>query len=119
MAALLPHVNTQKAQFKPLEIANLLWAMAKLAHNGQEQTPGLKEAVGALLPHVRAQKANFKPLEITNLLWAMATLVDNGQEQTPELNEAVAVPAAPRERTERPIYSSAYRQPAVGHGETG
>ncbi|WBA79334.1 RAP domain-containing protein [Endozoicomonas sp. GU-1] len=30
VAALLRHVNTQKANFKPQEIANLLWATAKL-----------------------------------------------------------------------------------------
>ncbi|WP_163372694.1 RAP domain-containing protein, partial [Endozoicomonas acroporae] len=90
VAALLPHVNAQKANFKPQEIANLLWAMAKLVDNGQEQTPELNEAVAALLPHVNVQKANFKPQGIANLLWAMAKLVDSGLEQTPELKEAVA-----------------------------
>ncbi|MGI2030338.1 RAP domain-containing protein [Endozoicomonas acroporae] len=90
VAALLPHVNAQKANFKPQEIANLLWAMAKLVDNGQKQTPEFKEAVAALLPQVNAQKANFKPQEITNLLWAMAKLVDNGQALAPGLNEAVA-----------------------------
>ncbi len=90
VAALLPHVNAQKAHFKPQEIANLLWAMAKLVDNGQERTPELNEAVAALLPHVNAQKAHFKPQEIANLLWAIAKLVANGQELTPELNEAVA-----------------------------
>ncbi|WP_422469060.1 hypothetical protein, partial [Endozoicomonas sp. ALC013] len=48
-------------------IANLLWAMAKLANNGQAQRPELNEAVAALLPHVNAQKAHFKPQEIANL----------------------------------------------------
>ena len=72
------------------EIANLLWAMAKLVGNGQERTPELNEAVAALLPQVIAQKAHFNPQEIANLLWAMAKLVDNGQERTPELKEAVA-----------------------------
>ena len=91
VAALLPHVNAQKANFKPQEIANLLWAMAKLVDNGQKQTPEFKEAVAALLPHVNAQKANFKPQEIANLLWAMAKLTDNGQERTPEFKEAVPV----------------------------
>ncbi|MBO9484113.1 DUF1601 domain-containing protein, partial [Salinisphaera sp. G21_0] len=89
VAALLPHVNAQKANFKSQEISNLLWAMAKLADNGQKQTPGLKKTVALLLPHVNAQKADFKPQGIANLLWAMAKLVDNGQEQTPEFNEAV------------------------------
>ncbi|MBO9484619.1 RAP domain-containing protein, partial [Salinisphaera sp. G21_0] len=64
--------------------------MAKLVDNGQEQTPGLKEAVAALLPHVNAKKDQFNAQDIANLLWAMAKLVDNGQDQTSELNEAVA-----------------------------
>ncbi|WBA79295.1 hypothetical protein [Endozoicomonas sp. GU-1] len=55
-------------------LANLLWALAKLAGNGQESLPTLKEAVAALLPHVNIQKTNFKPQEIANLLWAMAKL---------------------------------------------
>ncbi|MBO9494357.1 DUF1601 domain-containing protein [Thalassotalea sp. G20_0] len=91
VAALLPHMNTQKDQFIPQHIANLLWAMAKLVDNGQEQTPELNEAVARLLANVNAQKGNFKPQEITNLLWAMAKLVDNGQEQTPILSRAEAV----------------------------
>ncbi|MGO0307023.1 hypothetical protein ACTL6P_10490 [Endozoicomonas acroporae] len=70
-------------------IVNLLWAMAKLVDNGQNQTPELKQAVAALLPHVNAKKADFAPQEIANLLWAMAKLVDNGQERTPEFNVAV------------------------------
>uniref|UniRef100_UPI0013D7186B RAP domain-containing protein n=1 Tax=Endozoicomonas acroporae TaxID=1701104 RepID=UPI0013D7186B len=74
VAALLPHVNARKADFKPQETTNLLWAMAKLVDNGQKQTPEFKEAVAALLPHVNAQKANFKPQEITNLLSAIAKL---------------------------------------------
>ncbi|MBO9484649.1 RAP domain-containing protein, partial [Salinisphaera sp. G21_0] len=72
------------------EIANLLWAMAKLVNNGQERTPELKEAVAALLSNVNAQKDQFIPQHIANLLWAMAKLVDNGQERTAELKEAVA-----------------------------
>ncbi|MBO9483645.1 RAP domain-containing protein [Salinisphaera sp. G21_0] len=72
------------------EIANLLWAMAKLVDNGQERTPELNEAVAALLPHMNTKKDQFNAREIANLLWAMAKLVDNGQERTPELNEAVA-----------------------------
>ncbi|MBO9496858.1 DUF1601 domain-containing protein [Thalassotalea sp. G20_0] len=71
------------------EIANMLWAMAKLVDNEQEPTSGLNEAVAALLPLVNAQKHRFIPQHIANLLWAMAKLVDNGQEQMPELNEAV------------------------------
>uniref|UniRef100_UPI0013D3B8DD RAP domain-containing protein n=1 Tax=Endozoicomonas acroporae TaxID=1701104 RepID=UPI0013D3B8DD len=89
VAALLPHVNAQKANFKPQEISNLLWAMAKLVDSGLEKTPELKDAVAALLPHVNAQKDQFIPQHIANLLWAMAKLMDNGHEQTPEFNEAV------------------------------
>ncbi|MBO9484658.1 RAP domain-containing protein, partial [Salinisphaera sp. G21_0] len=71
-------------------IANQLWAIAKLVDNGQEHTPGLKEAVAALLPHVNAKKDQFIPQGIAILLWAMAKLLDYGQEQTPEFKEAVA-----------------------------
>ncbi|MBO9495657.1 DUF1601 domain-containing protein [Thalassotalea sp. G20_0] len=90
VAALLPHVNAQKAHFKPQEIANLLWAIAKLMDSGQERTPELNKAVATLLLLVNTQKANFKPQGIANLLWAMAKLVDNGQARSPGLNEAVA-----------------------------
>ncbi|WP_163387874.1 DUF1601 domain-containing protein, partial [Endozoicomonas acroporae] len=90
MAALLPHVNAQEANFKPQEIVNRLWAMAKLADNGQEQRLELNETVAALLPHINAQKDQFNAQGITNLLWAMAKLTDNGHERTPELKEAVA-----------------------------
>ncbi|MBO9482572.1 RAP domain-containing protein [Salinisphaera sp. G21_0] len=106
VAALLPHVETkaeskeEKDQFKPQGVANLLWALAKLADNGLEleKTPKLKEAVVALLPHVKIkaeskeEKDHFKPQEVANLLWAVAKLVDNGLEleKTPKLKEAVA-----------------------------
>ncbi|WP_422468729.1 RAP domain-containing protein, partial [Endozoicomonas sp. ALC013] len=89
VAALLPHVNAQKAHFKPQGIANLLWAMAKLVDKGLERTPGLNEAVAVLLPQVNAQKDQFIHQHIANLLWAMAKLVDNGQEHSPGLYEAV------------------------------
>ncbi|WBA84037.1 DUF1601 domain-containing protein [Endozoicomonas sp. GU-1] len=89
VAALLPHVQTQEEQFNPQQIANLLWAMAKLVDNG-EWTPDLKAAVATLLTHVNAYQANFKPQEIVNLLWAMAKLVDNGQKLTPGLKTALA-----------------------------
>ncbi|WP_422463892.1 hypothetical protein, partial [Endozoicomonas sp. ALB115] len=91
VATLLPHVNGQKANFKPQGITNLLWAMAKLVDNGKKRTPELNEAVAALLPHVHEQKDQLNAQGITNLLWAMAKLVDNGQERTPGLNGAVAV----------------------------
>ncbi|WBA79356.1 RAP domain-containing protein [Endozoicomonas sp. GU-1] len=71
-------------------VANLLWALAKLVDNGQEQTPKFNGAVAALLPHVNPQKKQFIPQHIVNLLWAMAKLADYGQERTPEFNAAVA-----------------------------
>ncbi|WP_422488752.1 DUF1601 domain-containing protein [Endozoicomonas sp. ALE010] len=91
VAALLPHVNVLKTNFKPQGITNLLWSMAKLVDNGQERIPGLKEAVATLLHRVNAKKADFNLQQITNLLWAIAKLVDNGQGQTQGLKEAVAV----------------------------
>ncbi|WP_163370439.1 RAP domain-containing protein, partial [Endozoicomonas acroporae] len=90
VAALLPQVNAQKANFKTQEITNLLWALAKLEDNGQEQIPGLNEAVAVLLPYVNALKDQLIPQHIANLLWAMAKLVNSRQERTPDLNEAVA-----------------------------
>ncbi|MGO0307046.1 hypothetical protein ACTL6P_10605 [Endozoicomonas acroporae] len=71
-------------------VANLLWALAKLVDNGQEQTPTFNGAVAALLPHVNPQKKQFIPQHIVNLLWAMAKLADYGQERTPEFNAVVA-----------------------------
>ncbi|MGI2029679.1 DUF1601 domain-containing protein [Endozoicomonas acroporae] len=105
VAVLLPHVQTkaeskkEKDQFKPQDVANLLWAVAKLLDNGLEleKTPKLKEAVAALLPHVKTkaesgeEKDHFIPQHIANLLWAMVKLVDNGLEleKTAKLKEAV------------------------------
>ncbi|MBO9497097.1 DUF1601 domain-containing protein [Thalassotalea sp. G20_0] len=106
VTALLPHVKTkaelteEKDHFKPQEVTNLLWALAKLVDNGLElrKTSKLKESVTALLPHVKtkaestAEKDHFKPQEVANLLWALAKLVDNGLEleTTVTLKEAVA-----------------------------
>ncbi|WP_422451040.1 MULTISPECIES: DUF1601 domain-containing protein [unclassified Endozoicomonas] len=107
VAALLRHVKTKaetkegKDLFKPQDVANLLWAVAKLVDNGLEleKTPKLKGAVAALLPHVetkaesKEEKDQFKPQAVANLLWALAKLADNGLvlelEQTPKLKEAV------------------------------
>ncbi|MGO0309264.1 DUF1601 domain-containing protein [Endozoicomonas acroporae] len=105
VTALLPHVKTkaeskkEKDHFKPQEVANLLWAMAKLVDNGLklEKTPKLKETVTALLPHVKTnaeskeRKDHFIPQHIANLLWALAKLVDNGLEleKTPKLKQAI------------------------------
>ncbi|MBO9494272.1 DUF1601 domain-containing protein [Thalassotalea sp. G20_0] len=105
VAALLPHVKIkteskeEKDHFKPQEVANLLWAMAKLLDNGLklEETPKLREAVAALLANVKTkaeskeEKDHFIPQHIANLLWAVARLVDNGLalEKTPKLKEVV------------------------------
>ena len=107
VAALLPHVKTkaeskqEKDQFIPQNIANMLWALAKLVDNGLEleKTAQLKEVVAALLFLVKTkakskeEKHHFKPQEVANLLLAMAKLVDNGLEleKTPQLKEAVTV----------------------------
>ncbi|WP_206679456.1 hypothetical protein, partial [Endozoicomonas acroporae] len=106
VVAMLPHVKTkaeskeEKDQFKPQEVSNLVWAVAKQVDNGLElaKTPIFKEAVVALLPHVKSKaeskekKNHFIPQHIANLLWAMAKLVDNGLEleKTPLLREVVA-----------------------------
>ncbi|MBO9497772.1 hypothetical protein J7438_27360, partial [Thalassotalea sp. G20_0] len=106
VAALLPHVNTkaeskeEKGHCIPQQIANQLWAVAKLVDNGLalEKTAQLKETVAVLLLRVKTkaeskeEKDHFKPQEVANLLWAVAKLVDNGLalEKTAQLKEAVA-----------------------------
>ncbi|MGI2029676.1 RAP domain-containing protein [Endozoicomonas acroporae] len=89
---LLPHVKTNaeskenKDCFCNQDIVNLLWAVAKLVHNGLEleRTPKLKEVVAALLIHVTtkagsiAEKDQFSSQNIANLLWALAKLVEKG-----------------------------------------
>ncbi|WP_422447673.1 MULTISPECIES: RAP domain-containing protein [unclassified Endozoicomonas] len=103
IAALLPHVKIkaeskeEKDHCKPQEVANLLWAMAKLLDNGLKKTPKFREAMAALLANVttkaksKEEKDHFIPQHISNLLWAMARLVDNGLEleKTPKLKEVV------------------------------
>ena len=82
-------MNALQAHFNSQEIANLLWAMAKLVGHGHELITELKEAVLILLSRVRALKAQFNSQEIANLLWAVAKLVDHGYELTTELKGAV------------------------------
>ncbi|MGO0309282.1 RAP domain-containing protein [Endozoicomonas acroporae] len=103
VTALLPHVKIkaeskeEKDHFKPQEVANLLWAMAKLLDNGLKKTSKFREAVAALLANVKTkakskeEKDHFIPQHISNLLWAVARLVDNGLEleKTPKLKEVV------------------------------
>ncbi|MGI2030432.1 DUF1601 domain-containing protein, partial [Endozoicomonas acroporae] len=89
----------EKDLFKPQEVTNLLWALAKLVDNGLEleNAAQLKEAVAALLPRVKTkaeskqEKDHFIPQHIANLLWALAKLVDNGLEleNAVQLKEAV------------------------------
>ncbi|MGI2029805.1 DUF1601 domain-containing protein [Endozoicomonas acroporae] len=88
LAALLYHVKNkaesteEKDHFKPQDVTNLLWALAKLWDNGLElkKTLKLKETVVALLPHVKSkaeskeEKDHFIPQHIANLLWALAKL---------------------------------------------
>ncbi|MBO9484173.1 RAP domain-containing protein [Salinisphaera sp. G21_0] len=104
VVAMLPHLKTkaeskeEKDHFKPQEVTNLLWALAKLLDNGLEKTPRLREVVAALLPLVKTKaeskerKDHFIPQHIANLLWAVAKLVENGLEleKTAKLKEAVA-----------------------------
>ncbi|MBO9497096.1 DUF1601 domain-containing protein [Thalassotalea sp. G20_0] len=114
VTALLSHVKTkvestkEKDHFKPQEVANLLWAVAKLVDNGLEleKMPKLKEVMAALLPQVKSkaeskeEKDHFNPQEVASLLWAVAKLVDNGLEleKIPKLKEAVAA-LLPRVKT--------------------
>ncbi|WP_422468876.1 RAP domain-containing protein, partial [Endozoicomonas sp. ALC013] len=104
VAALLPRVKTkaeskeERDHFNPQEVANLMWAVAKLVDNRLDlgKTPKLKETVAALLSYVKTraeskqQKVHFIPQHITSLLWAVAKLVDNGLEMTAKLKEVVA-----------------------------
>ena len=55
MTALLPQVVTPPGPFKPQEISNLLWALAKLVESGLlklDQGGLASQAVTALLPQV-------------------------------------------------------------------
>ena len=82
MTALLPQVVTPPGPFKPQEISNLLWTLAKLVENGllQLDQGGLaSQTVTSLLPKVVTPPGSFKPQEISNLLWALAKLVENGR----------------------------------------
>ena len=80
-------------------------------------TPEFKEAVAALLPRVSTQKDQFIPQHIANLLWAMAKTGGQRAGADTRAQRGRGGVVALRERTKRPIYSSAYRQPAVGHGK--
>ncbi|UYM17688.1 DUF1601 domain-containing protein [Endozoicomonas euniceicola] len=93
VTALLPLVvqmaegmrTSPRAGFNPQEVANLLWALAKLMENGLEMQQAHR-AVTALLTQVvqiaegRNLRAGFNPQEVANLLWALAKLMENGLE---------------------------------------
>ncbi|UYM17693.1 DUF1601 domain-containing protein [Endozoicomonas euniceicola] len=93
VTALLPLVvqmaegtrTSPRAGFNPQEVANLLWALAKLMENGLEMQQAHR-AVTELLPQVvqmaegASPRAGFSPQEVTNLLWALTKLVGNGLE---------------------------------------
>ena len=76
--ALLPQVVTPPEPFKPQEISNLLWALAKLVDNGllqMDQGDLTSQAVTTLLSQVVTP---FKPQGISNLMWALVKLIENG-----------------------------------------
>ncbi|UYM17687.1 DUF1601 domain-containing protein [Endozoicomonas euniceicola] len=101
VTALLPLVvqmaegmrTSPRAGFNPQEVANLLWALAKLVENGLEMQQAHK-AMTALLPQVvevaekKSPEAGFSSQAVSNLLWALAKLVENGLEM-PQANRAV------------------------------
>ena len=111
-------MQNHQAEFRPQEIANLLWALAKLVEREVLTPEQASEAVTALLPQVQNHQAEFRPQEIANLLWALAKLVER-EVLTPGAGQrggdgAVATGAEPLGR----IYTSRHRQPAVCAGET-
>ena len=114
-------------QFKPQEIANLLWALAKLVDNGRLQLGIMdgpaSQAVTALLPQVESHQSDFNSQGVSNLLWALAKLVDNGRlhlDQDSLASQAVTA-LLPQVVDPSGTVSSAQHslQPAVGAGETG
>jgi len=54
--------------FKPQEVANVLWALATM---GQKADRGLLEAIQG---RATATAGDFKPQEVANVLWALATM---------------------------------------------
>ena len=134
LKALLPQVvqvASHQAGFKPQEIANLLWALAKLVENGllQLDQGGLANgAVTALLPQVvqvASHQAGFTPQGVANLLWALAKLVENGLLQLDQgglANGAVTalLPQVVQVASHQAGFTpQGDRQPAVGADETG
>ena len=83
MTALLTQVVTPPEPFKAQEISNLLWALAKLADNGQLQLrpeqPGQPSSDGAVAAGGDPSGTVYLSGHISNLLWTLAKLVDNGQ----------------------------------------
>ena len=58
---MLPQVQNHQAEFKPQEIANLLWALVKLVEHEVLTPEQASEAVMALLPQVQNHQAEFIP----------------------------------------------------------
>ena len=76
VTALLPPVQHHQAEFKPQEIANQLWALAKLVEREILTLEQAAPAVTALLSQVQYHQTKFKPQEIANQLWALAAFGD-------------------------------------------
>ena len=78
MTALLLQVQEHQAKFNPQEIANQLWALAKLVENEIFTPEQTSPALIALLQQAQKHQAKFKPQGIANQLWALAKLVERG-----------------------------------------
>ena len=68
-------------EFKPQELSNLMWALAKL-----DITPGA-ELHMAISRRAVATAMHFNPQNVTNMLWSLATL---GIQPEPELMSALS-----------------------------
>ena len=82
-------MQNHQAKFKPQEIANLLWALAKLVEHEVLTPEQASEAVTALLPQVQNHQAEFIPQHVANLLWALAKLMEREVLTPEQTSEAV------------------------------
>ena len=96
-------MNAQKDQFNTQDITNLLWAMAKLVDNGQEQITGLKATIATLLPHVNAQKDQFIPQHIAKPAVGHGETGGLRAGADTRAQKGRGCTVAPREGTEKPI----------------
>lgn len=71
------------ADFKPQEVANLLWAAASLdvLRNGEAAALGAGEALAAAAQHAASLAGCLKEQELSNVLWALGRLQLPGQQQ--------------------------------------